>query len=155
MGFSRQEYWSGLPCSPPGDLLHPEIEPVPSAIGRVFTAKPQGKPREGCKELQISLQTDMTILAFQLSSQSCGFGDSENHGHDFKVLFIFLSIECEWQAEISKGTKTITEGQGGARTRKSEWQVPSLPEEMLAPQADCGSSGHSSHLLTKISFFFQ
>ena len=24
MGFSRQEYWSGLPCPPPGDLPHPE-----------------------------------------------------------------------------------------------------------------------------------
>jgi len=32
MGFSRQEYWSGLPCSPLGDLLHPEIEPVPPAL---------------------------------------------------------------------------------------------------------------------------
>ena len=27
MGFSRQEYWSGLPCPPPGDLLNPGIEP--------------------------------------------------------------------------------------------------------------------------------
>ena len=27
MGFSRQEYWSGLPCPPPGDLPNPEIEP--------------------------------------------------------------------------------------------------------------------------------
>ena len=26
MGFSRQEYWSGLPCPPPGDLLDPGIE---------------------------------------------------------------------------------------------------------------------------------
>ena len=27
MGFSREEYWSGLPCSPPGDLPNPGIEP--------------------------------------------------------------------------------------------------------------------------------
>ena len=27
MGFSRQEYWSGLPCPPPGDLPDPGIEP--------------------------------------------------------------------------------------------------------------------------------
>ena len=27
MGFSRQEYWSGLPCLPPGDLPGPGIEP--------------------------------------------------------------------------------------------------------------------------------
>ena len=26
MGFSRQEYWSGLPCPPPGDLQDPGIE---------------------------------------------------------------------------------------------------------------------------------
>ena len=27
MGFSRQEYWSGLPCPPPGDLPNPGINP--------------------------------------------------------------------------------------------------------------------------------
>ena len=27
-GFSRQEYWTGLPCPPPGDLPDPGIEPV-------------------------------------------------------------------------------------------------------------------------------
>ena len=27
MGFSRQEYWSGLPCPPPVDLPDPGIEP--------------------------------------------------------------------------------------------------------------------------------
>ena len=27
MGFSRQEYWSGLPCPPPEDLPNPGIEP--------------------------------------------------------------------------------------------------------------------------------
>ena len=28
MGFSRQEYWSGLPCPPPEDLSDPGIEPA-------------------------------------------------------------------------------------------------------------------------------
>ena len=41
MGFSRQEYWSGLPCPPPGDLPDPEIEPVslmsPALAGGFFT----------------------------------------------------------------------------------------------------------------------
>ena len=27
-GFSRQEYWSGLPCPPPGDLPNPGIKPA-------------------------------------------------------------------------------------------------------------------------------
>ena len=29
MRFSRQECWSWLPCSPPGDLPNPRIKPVP------------------------------------------------------------------------------------------------------------------------------
>ena len=28
MGFSRQEYWRGLPCPSPGDLYDPGIEPT-------------------------------------------------------------------------------------------------------------------------------
>ena len=28
MGFSRQEYWNGSPCPPPGDIPHPGIEPM-------------------------------------------------------------------------------------------------------------------------------
>ena len=41
MGFSRYEYWSGLPCPLPGDLPNPGIEPMsvmPLALaGRFFT----------------------------------------------------------------------------------------------------------------------
>ena len=41
MGFSREEYWSGLPCPPPGDLPDPGIEPVslasPALAGGFFT----------------------------------------------------------------------------------------------------------------------
>ena len=41
MGFSRQEYWRGLPCPPPGDLLDPRIKPVslvsPALAGWFFT----------------------------------------------------------------------------------------------------------------------
>ena len=39
MGFSRQEYWSGLPCSSPGDLPNPGTEPgslVSPALAGVF-----------------------------------------------------------------------------------------------------------------------
>ena len=32
MGFSRQEYWSGLSCPPPGDLPKPGIEPGSPAL---------------------------------------------------------------------------------------------------------------------------
>ena len=32
MGLSRQEYWSGLPCPPPGDLCDSGIEPGSPAL---------------------------------------------------------------------------------------------------------------------------
>ena len=32
MAFSRQEHWSGLPCSPPEDLPDPGIEPTSPAL---------------------------------------------------------------------------------------------------------------------------
>ena len=41
MGFSRQEFWSGFPCPPPGDLPNPGTEPMslisPALAGRFFT----------------------------------------------------------------------------------------------------------------------
>ena len=43
--FSRQEYWSGLLFSPPGDLPDPGIKPSsPQLAGRFFTAELLGKP---------------------------------------------------------------------------------------------------------------
>ena len=45
MGFSRQEYWTGLPFPSPGDLLNPGIEPVPASLaGGFLTTEPLGKP---------------------------------------------------------------------------------------------------------------
>ena len=45
MGFSRQEYWSGLPFPSPGDLPNPGIEPMSPALqADAFTAEPPGTP---------------------------------------------------------------------------------------------------------------
>ena len=44
LGFSRQEYWSGLLCPPPGDLPDPGIKPTslmsPALAGGFFTTVP-------------------------------------------------------------------------------------------------------------------
>ena len=45
MGFSRQEYWSGLPFPPAGDLPDPGIEPTsPALAGGFFSTRPPEKP---------------------------------------------------------------------------------------------------------------
>ena len=47
MGFSWQEYWSGLPF-PPGDLPNLGIEPMSTALAdRFFTTEPPGKSHTG------------------------------------------------------------------------------------------------------------
>ena len=53
MGFSRQEYWSGLPFPSPGDLLDPGIEPgSPALEADALTSEPPEKPfvlKDNCK----------------------------------------------------------------------------------------------------------
>ena len=70
MGFSRQDYWSGLPCPPPGDLPDPRIKPVslmsPALADRFFSQHHLGSPA--------------MALATNSSSQ----------GKERRVLFIYL-----------------------------------------------------------------
>ena len=50
MGFSRQEYWSGLPGPSPGDLPDPGIEPTslvsPALAGGFFTTSTTWKAKK-------------------------------------------------------------------------------------------------------------
>ena len=62
MGFPRQEYWSGLPFSSPGDLPNPGIEPLsPMLAGRFFTTEPPGKPSLSPATAAKSLQSCPTL----------------------------------------------------------------------------------------------
>ena len=59
LGFSRQEYWNGLPFPPLGDLPDPGMEPespVPPALaGRFFTTGPPGKSSPNLQEKIVNL----------------------------------------------------------------------------------------------------
>ena len=47
IGFSRQEYWSGLPFPSPGDLPNPGIKPrSPALQADALLSDPPGKPKE-------------------------------------------------------------------------------------------------------------
>ena len=62
VGFSRKEYWSGLPFPSPEDFPDPGIETAcpatPVLTGGVFTAEPPGKPQDDNRSFQISLGDD-------------------------------------------------------------------------------------------------
>ena len=53
-GFSRREYWSGLPCPLPGDLPNPRIEPgSPTLQADSSPTKPPGRPIHVSTHFQI------------------------------------------------------------------------------------------------------
>ena len=52
LGFSRQEYWSGLPFPSPGDLANPGIEPrAPALQVESLPSGPPGKPPSSLYQL--------------------------------------------------------------------------------------------------------
>ena len=70
MGFSRQEYWSGLPFPSPGDLPDPGIEPgFPALEADSLPSEPPGKPHLYKKDSQIStpVQSEVKVLV----TESC------------------------------------------------------------------------------------
>ena len=68
-GFSRQEYWSGLPCLPPGDLPDPGIEIMslifPALEGGFFTTSATWETQFGLQF--ISFKRYFNIVAYQNS----------------------------------------------------------------------------------------
>ena len=64
MGFSRQEYWNGLPCLPPRDLPDPMIESEPPAMaGRFFTTESPGRTNSAC-----SVQFSCSVMSNSMRS---------------------------------------------------------------------------------------
>ena len=68
MGFSRQEYWSGLPCLPSGDLHDPGIEPVsfmsPALQVGSLPLVPPGKPQNTHKWWHLLLKSLSRVRLF-------------------------------------------------------------------------------------------
>ena len=73
MRFSRQEYWSGLPCHPPGDLPDPGIEPVspesPAWLADSLPLSHWGSPLRTCSDEQF-IAPDNNILNLIVLSNS-------------------------------------------------------------------------------------
>ena len=92
MGFSRQEYWSGLSRSPPRDLPDQGIERLPVAspalAGRFFTSS---ATQEAMKKL--SMKTDLskiyvkTLLAIYWSNHMCVRAIKLQYLIDFQLFF--------------------------------------------------------------------
>ena len=71
MGFSRQEYWSGLPCPPPRDRPDPGTEPrSPALAGGFLTTEPPGKPYPGVRMCKTPSSCSLKMCAFYYKKRS-------------------------------------------------------------------------------------
>ena len=71
MGFSRQEYWSGLPFPSPGHLSDPGIEPrSPALQADALTSEPPGKPEGKESEVAQSCPTLCDPMDYSLPGSS-------------------------------------------------------------------------------------
>ena len=81
VGFSRQDYWNGLPCPPPGDRPDPGIEPSslmsPALAGGFSTpsatweAHIQGKRSRQKNPAQFCSVSTLLIKSDRIPTQSC------------------------------------------------------------------------------------
>ena len=100
MGFSRQEYWNGLPCPPPGGLPDPGIKPAslmsPALEGGFFTTSTIWEAHiwyESESESEVA-QSCPTLC----DPIDCSLPGSSVHG-------IFQAIVLEWIAiSFSRGS---------------------------------------------------
>ena len=78
MGFSRQEYWSGLPFPPPGNFPNPGIKrripAAPPLHPDSFTAEPLGKPSEWALLVKDKVRTSLVVQWEESTCQYRGRG---------------------------------------------------------------------------------
>ena len=84
MGYSRQEYWSGLPCPPPGHLPDPGIKPASLTLaGGFFTTSTTGKPPHLFLQDRVRLNSLSLIVSFW-ERIYC------NNHHPWRKIFLFF-----------------------------------------------------------------
>ena len=96
MGFPRQEYWSGLPCSPPGDLLDPGTEPMSlmshALADRFFTT------RTTCTHTHTHTRARAHVAGKELAcntgdpSSITGWGRSPRQGIGYPAQYSWASL---------------------------------------------------------------
>jgi len=113
MGLPRQEYWSGLPWSPPGDLPNPEIESVSPESPALQVDSLQS---HGQSAMNTVIMCDSGVFAFRI-------------GRKRPSMFLSAIDECSpWAVSDVEHHNSFVFGKEG-------FQIPPLP----SPQA-CSDS---------------
>ena len=123
LGLSRQEYWSGFPFPPPGDLPDPGIQRASSTL-QVDSLPLSHQGRLQGTELPStkSSEAGSTLWATPVSSNpGCGRGDCEGTGMmlsvqtDPRLLWAWVLLERGLPASVSAAACSPGTGRRGAR----------------------------------------
>ena len=110
LGFSRQEYWSGLPFPSPGGLPGSRIKLVsPGLAGRFFTTKPPGKPLRHTRKLQNT-------------ADNC-------RAHSRPFISAQRSLQQSWPCFCYSGTRLCP-----VLCDTANWSTPGLPVHHQLPE---------------------
>ena len=125
MGFSRQEYWSGMPCPRPGDLPHPGIEAGPLTspdVGRFFTtsvtweASAVPAAAAAAKSLQSCLTLSNPIDGSPLGSSVPGILQART------LEWVAISFSNAWKWKVK--VKSLSRAQLSATPWTAAYQAP-------------------------------
>ena len=93
MGFSRQEYWNGLPFPSPGDLPDPGIEPrSPALQAEALPSEPPGKKKVNISNYLQSCEADI-MISMQCLKEVSGISACFNQQDSFHWFLMFFSLE--------------------------------------------------------------
>ena len=112
MGFSWQEYWSGVPFSPPGYLPNPGIKTVSltssSLAGRFFTARATGKPTTewGCCCLA-SVASDSVRPQRRQPTMLLRPWDSPGKNSGVGCHFLLQCMKVKSESEVAQSCLTL------------------------------------------------
>ena len=106
LGFSRHEYWSGLPCPPPGDLPHPGIKPALCILhwqAGTLPLAPPGKPNPCTRDANKGDRKDAGLIP--------GSRRFPGGGHGNPLQYSCLENPTDrrtWRATVHRVTKSWT-----------------------------------------------
>ena len=84
-GFSREEYWSGLPCPPPKDLPNPGIKPsLPHCRQILYNLSHQGSPRNEHTWIEWSVHLYISFIQQLLCAMICA-----------QLYLLYSSLFCQ------------------------------------------------------------
>ena len=129
-GFSRQEYWSGLPLPPPGDLPNPGTEPrSPTLLVDSLPSEPPQKPEGSIVSEKCSPSGFHLLFWLCRIRHSPGVGLNEQ-GHS--CYFLPKSLKNGYTGVVSKHSRNSAEVTSTVMSLKlCAWEPECLYSEIL------------------------